>query len=437
MVFFVLVFLSIYTAMHLLVFWGIHPLLAGHPLLPTLNWLWMGLMIFAPLLVRLLDRGGHELPARALAWIGYTWMGFIFLAFCLCTLLAGWELLAWALGRIWPTAANLSVHGGLSAGLIVVVALAAGLYGIYEAGQLRVETVRLATAKLPPGSKGLRIVQVSDLHLGLIDREDTLAPVVAKIQQLQPDLVLATGDVVDAQINHLEELSGLWRQVQPPLGKFAVTGNHEVYAGLGQALDFLDASGFQVLRGASTRLSEQLALVGVDDPADRPDRRRSGPAGTGAAHRVHHPAQAPAAGRSGGGGPLRPAALRPRPPRPDLPLQLSHRPGISAAGRPLSGGRRRPPLHQPRHRHLGTADAHPLSSRADGLRHRPGKRGDARGRDLRAAESAGRKSHLPPREFFKVGDHPPFSLFRIICYVDFRGLETWGDNPYRHRTQAG
>jgi len=267
MLLFVLVFLSLYTAMHLLVFWGIHPLLAGHPLLPALNWLWMGLMIFAPLLVRLLDRGGHELPARALAWIGYTWMGFIFLAFCLCTLLAGWELLAWALGRIWPAAANLSVHGGLSAGLIVVVALAAGLYGIYEAGQLRVETVRLATAKLPPGSKGLRIVQVSDLHLGLIDREDTLAPVVAKIQQLQPDVVLATGDVVDAQINHLEELSGLWRQVQPPLGKFAVTGNHEVYAGLGQALDFLDASGFQVLRGASTRLSEHLALVGVDDPA--------------------------------------------------------------------------------------------------------------------------------------------------------------------------
>ena len=106
MLLFVLVFLSLYTAMHLLVFWGIHPLLAGHPLLPALNWLWMGLMIFAPLLVRLLDRGGHELPARALAWIGYTWMGFIFLAFCLCTLLAGWELLAWALGRIWPAAAN-------------------------------------------------------------------------------------------------------------------------------------------------------------------------------------------------------------------------------------------------------------------------------------------------------------------------------------------
>ena len=267
MLLFVLVFLAIYSAMHLLVFWGIHPLLAGHPLLPTLNWLWMGLMILAPLLVRILERGGQELPARALAWIGYCWMGFLFLAFSLCTLLAAWELLAWALGRAWPAAPNLSVYGGASAGLIVVVALAAGLYGLYEAGHLRVERVRLSTAKLPPGSKGLRIVQVSDLHLGLIDREDTLAPVVAEIQQLQPDLLLATGDVVDAQINHLEVLSGLWRQVQPPLGKFAVTGNHEVYAGLVPALDFLKASGFQVLQGASARLGEHLALVGIDDPA--------------------------------------------------------------------------------------------------------------------------------------------------------------------------
>ncbi len=267
MLWFVLVFLAIYSAMHLLVFWGIHPLLAGHPLLPTLNWLWMGLMIFAPLLVRLLERGGQELPARALAWVGYSWMGFVFLAFCLCALLAGWELLVWVLGRAWPVAAKLSVHGGLTAGLIVVMALAAGLYGIYEAGQLRVERVTLTTDKLPAGSKGLRIVQVSDLHLGLLNREEALAPVVAEIQKLQPDLLLATGDVVDAQINHLEELSGLWQRVQPPLGKFAVTGNHEVYAGLGQALDYLKASGFQVLQGASTRLTEHLALVGVDDPA--------------------------------------------------------------------------------------------------------------------------------------------------------------------------
>lgn len=268
---FVLVFLGIYTAMHLLVFWGIHPLLAGHPLLPTLNWLWMGLMILAPLLVRLLDRGGQELAARALAWVGYCWMGLVFIAFSLCAVLAGWEVLVWLGGRAWGGAAQLSLHGPVSTGLVMAITLGTGLYGIYEAGHLRVERVRLESAKLPAGSKPLRIVQVSDLHLGLINRENTLAPLVAEIRALEPDLLVATGDVVDAQINHLEDLAGLWRQLQPPLGKFAVTGNHEVYAGLNQALEFLANGGFKVLRGEALTISEHLALAGVDDPAARRD----------------------------------------------------------------------------------------------------------------------------------------------------------------------
>ncbi|AMV73624.1 metallophosphoesterase [Desulfuromonas carbonis] len=267
---FVLVFLTIYTGMHLLVFWGIHPLLAGHPLLPTLNWIWMGLMILAPLLVRLLERGGQELAARGLAWVGYSWMGFLFIAFSLCVLLAGWELFCWLLGRAWPLVAQLSLHGGLSAGLIVATTLAAGLYGLYEAAHLRVERVTLTSAKLPAGSQGIRIVQLSDLHLGLIHREETLAPIIAQLQQLRPDLLVASGDVVDAQINHLEELTALWQQVNPPLGKFAVTGNHEVYAGMEQALEFLAASGFQVLRNTTAAVTEYLTLVGVDDPAAGP-----------------------------------------------------------------------------------------------------------------------------------------------------------------------
>ena len=57
---FVAVFLCVYTGMHLLVFWGMHPLLARHPAVPTLSWLWMGPMIVAPIAVRLLDRGGYE-----------------------------------------------------------------------------------------------------------------------------------------------------------------------------------------------------------------------------------------------------------------------------------------------------------------------------------------------------------------------------------------
>lgn len=269
MILFVLTFLLIYTAMHALVFWGMHPLLAGHPALPSLAWVWMGAMIVAPVLVRLLDHTGHELAARALAWVGYSWMGFAFLAFSLCLPLALWELVAWLLPKVAASAPRLSLHGAVSAGVILLVTLATGLYGLREATDLRVEQVQLISAKLPPGSPPLRIAQISDLHLGLILRDEALAPIISELQQLQPDLVVATGDIVDAQINHLDGLSELWSRIDPPLGKFAIIGNHEVYAGLEQGLDFLQRSGFQVLRNRTQTIGTNITLVGVDDPATR------------------------------------------------------------------------------------------------------------------------------------------------------------------------
>jgi uncharacterized protein len=294
---FLLSFLTLYGGMHLLVFWGCHPLLKGHPALPTLTWIWMGLMIFSPILVRLLDRNGHELTARGLAWISYSWMGVVFLAFSLFALLGVWELLRWGAGQLGSLALP-SLHNPVSALIILLLVLAAGFYGLYEATDLRIETVRIQTPKLPPGTPTIRIAQVSDMHLGLIHREEALAPIIARLLQLQPDLLLATGDIVDAQINHLDELVELWQQFDPPLGKYAVTGNHEYYAGLDQALDFLQRSGFMLLRNQSTEVGDWLKIAGVDDPA-------------------------------GGGTPDEPAALGARSER--FTLLLKHRPRFAAA----------------------------------------------------------------------------------------------------------
>jgi len=260
-------FLAIYAAMHALAFWGIHPLLAGHPWLPGLVAAWMTLMVVAPAFVRLLDRLGQPLPARILAWVTYSWMGFLFLAFSLFLLVGLWHLLTQLLGRQMPAAALLTVHRPAAAALVLLAVLALGIYAFLEANDLRIETVQLVSAKLPAGVEVVRIAQVSDLHLGLLHREETLAPIVARLEQLAPDLLVATGDIVDAQINHLDELSGLWSRLQPPLGKYAVTGNHEFYAGLDQSLDYLRRSGFTVLRDTTAAPADYLRIVGVDDPA--------------------------------------------------------------------------------------------------------------------------------------------------------------------------
>lgn len=239
MTLFFLSFVGVYGAMHYVLWRGVRSLLPTHPLVLPLALCWMGLMIAAPLFSRLLEKSGADLPARIAAWGGYLWLGFLFIAFALLTLRALASVLISLFNRIVPTLALAPLPPAASAVAVLVLTLLFGSYALYEAGAIRIETVKIVTTALPPEIESLRLVQISDLHLGLIHREQTLRSVVAMIESLHPDLLVATGDMVDARLDHLEELLPLLQSLSPPLGKYAVSGNHEVYAGLKSSLDFL------------------------------------------------------------------------------------------------------------------------------------------------------------------------------------------------------
>lgn len=262
------VFLFVYTAMHALIYWGLRPLLSENHRLPVI--LLMAFMIFLPFLGRILDRSGMDEIARPLALAGFTWMGFSFLAFSLFALVAVWDLLRAGAVRLLPAAGALPAHGSALAAAVLLLAVTVTLYGMVEAQRLKVETVHLQTEKLPPGVERIRVVQISDLHLGLLSRERTARKVVGAIEAERPDILVATGDLIDAQIDHLTELADILSALDPPLGKYAVTGNHEVYAGVGTSVDFLRRAGFTFLHNETLDVAGVLTLAGVDDPAAGP-----------------------------------------------------------------------------------------------------------------------------------------------------------------------
>jgi uncharacterized protein len=105
------------------------------------------------------------------------------------------------------------------------------------------------------------------VHLGLIVREERLKRIVSEIRKASPDMLVSTGDLVDGQINRMTGLAELFQDIRPELGKFAVTGNHEVYAGLGQAIDFTERAGFRLLRNEGVTAGGLINVIGVDDPA--------------------------------------------------------------------------------------------------------------------------------------------------------------------------
>lgn len=269
MILFLLVFLGVYSAMHLLVWWGVSPLFPGRTSPPVIVLLYMGLMILAPLAGRLLERHDWALAARIVSWVGYVWLGFIFLVFCGVVVIALWDATVALLARSLPSAHLYPLHGPVSAVAVLLLAFGCSGYALYEARQLRVEEVRLSSVRLPAELNGLRIVQVSDIHLGLINGDAALEQVTRVVRELRPDMIVATGDIVDAQIDHIEGLSQRLRELPARFGKYAVLGNHEFYAGLPDSLAFIDQSGFQLLRNQKHEVYSGLTVVGVDDPTGR------------------------------------------------------------------------------------------------------------------------------------------------------------------------
>ncbi len=225
----------------------------------------MLLMVAAIFLVRALELREYEVPAQALSYIAYFWMAALFLFFC-CSVF--FDLLSF-LTRMagWLTRANISAYlipsktsFLLSLGIAVLICV----YGFVEARSIRMERLVVETAKLPPGIDRLTIVQISDVHLGLINRTSRFEPMIKLVKEAKPDIFVVTGDLVDAQINHLTGLAEMLRDVIAQYGKFAIMGNHEYYAGPDKSLAFIREAGLTILRDEVVPAGP-ITIAGADD----------------------------------------------------------------------------------------------------------------------------------------------------------------------------
>lgn len=261
MILFFIFFFTLYGGMHLYAFLKLRNTLSLSTVTSIIIAIFLFLMTFAPLLIRLSEKQGFEGFATALSWTGYMWMALLFLFFSF-SVTADFALLI--LKRFIP-----SIEGPKPVVFYVslFISIALTLYGYMDALNIRTEKVEIQSNKI---KRPVRIVQISDVHIGLIVRKERLERIINKIKEAKPDILVSTGDLVDGQIDRLDGISELLRNINPPFGKYAITGNHEFYAGLRQALSFTEKSGFTVLRGEAVYIPElNLTISGVDDPAGK------------------------------------------------------------------------------------------------------------------------------------------------------------------------
>ena len=91
---------------------------------------------------------------------------------------------------------------------------------------------------LPSKLEGFSIVQLADLHLDGWKSEKWLKGVVDKTNDLDPDLIVITGDLINHDVKRCERFSGILGRLDPKHGVLAVIGNHESYTGIESFLEF-------------------------------------------------------------------------------------------------------------------------------------------------------------------------------------------------------
>jgi predicted MPP superfamily phosphohydrolase len=223
-------------------------------------------MLFAPIIVRMSEKVGLDKFAIVMAYVGYFWFGLFFLFFCASVLFDIWRLVVYLIGL--TAGKDLSPITGafrLYFYIAVLCAMSIACYGFFEAECIKTERIVIHTDKLPRGMNSLRIVQISDVHLGLIVREERLRKIIYEIKKAKPDMLVSTGDLFDGQTDSMNSLARLFMEVEPRFGKFAITGNHEFYAGISNFISFALESGFKVLRGDAVTIEGAINVAGVDD----------------------------------------------------------------------------------------------------------------------------------------------------------------------------
>jgi len=147
----------------------------------------------------------------------------------------------------------------LLGGLAIAGALSFG-YMAFEAQWVRCRQADLPVPGLPPSWSGLTVLHLSDVHAGTFaGNERSFAKVIRWAEPLAPDLVLLTGDIL-GDPERSKTCLELLARLRPPVGKFAVTGNHEYGLSKAPLARPRDASGLWAEAGVTLLSDSCVAL---------------------------------------------------------------------------------------------------------------------------------------------------------------------------------
>ena len=220
----------------------------------SLAWLiWSILMMLVLYVSRRTERISSDEGRKWTDRVGGVWMFFVlitFLSFLLIDLIQ------------YFTSFKLSGASELSAAFVMGLAVTG--MGIKQANTVQKTMIRVSTSKLPEGCKRLRIVQLTDLHLGPFVGLPLLAQILRKVREAAPDIVVVTGDLADGKLAGRRREISMLKRIKPRFGMYAVPGNHDYYDDIDEAVFFMESAGMKVLRTEAAETGG-IIIAGADD----------------------------------------------------------------------------------------------------------------------------------------------------------------------------
>jgi predicted MPP superfamily phosphohydrolase len=200
----------------------------------------------------MLVRSYDNIFTANLYYVACVWLGTIF-----------WLFIAVVLGALSQNIfSNVPFIKNILPKIFIILAFVTSAYGLYNAHKTDVVKSDLYVDNLPSAWDGRRALFIADTHYGNIHTKAQASTDAREINAINPDILFVSGDFFDGPKKDLFQFTEFYKNVNPKLGKYLASGNHETYAGLPQSIEALENGGFVIADDKNINI-EGVQIIGV------------------------------------------------------------------------------------------------------------------------------------------------------------------------------
>jgi uncharacterized protein len=240
----------------------------SHPDLAIIFSIFVFILMMSGTFLYRFNVGVYDKPwFRSMTWVGSLLMG-VWAAFIIFSIPI--DVIATLTGFFHPSSDAVAVMQVIAQATLLISLIFAAIGLIVVLRGARIRATQIPMENLDPDLRSLKIVQISDLHIGVTVRRSYVEQVVRTVNKVNPDVIFITGDLLDGKLESILEHMEPLRDLKAKHGIFYVTGNHEYYWGAIQdILQKLKTFGFQLLLNENRVVSiggAKVLVAGVTDP---------------------------------------------------------------------------------------------------------------------------------------------------------------------------